>query len=184
MRQCDFAAASEYMGQAVMGMLVGVYAGVLGPAARGVTKRLAGSGTRTGERAAERAALRGEERALSRDEGFADLEQLRTDLRLEDGKGTLARLDAGGQTFYGINAHGTKVSLTVNPISATHAETDVMQQAATAGVRGGPATIWVDRDLCAACGRSGALRSLARQLGFSSLTVHSPSVSFTMLFGA
>jgi hypothetical protein len=47
---------------------VGVYAGVLGPAARGITKGLIGDAARSGERAAERAALRGEEKALGKAE--------------------------------------------------------------------------------------------------------------------
>lgn len=78
--------------------------------------------------------------------------------------------------FYGISGHGQEIKLTVNPISRTHAETDAIQQAANRGVSGA-ATLYVDHPegLCGACGRSGALRSIARQAGLTSLTVVSPS---------
>jgi filamentous hemagglutinin len=57
-----------------------------------------------------------------------------------------------------------ELSLTVNPISATHAETDVLQQLADLGGAGGArATLYVDypAGLCGACGRSGADQKVA-----------------------
>ena len=107
--------------------------------------------------------------------GLLDLEMFREALRMKPGEGTLARLDAGGRTFYGINAHGQPVDLRVNPISRTHAETDAFQQAAAAGVRGGNATLYADRYLCVACGQNGAVRSMARQLGIRELRVVTPA---------
>jgi hypothetical protein len=77
--------------------------------------------------------------------------------------------------FYGINAHGQPVTLEVNAISATHAETDAFQQAANAGVNGGAGQLFVDSELCGACGANGAVASLARQLGLDSLEVITPS---------
>jgi len=88
---------------------------------------------------------------------------------------TLSRLDVEGMdALYGTSGHGRPVSLTVNPISATHAETDVLQQLADLGGVGGTrATLYVDYParLCGACGRSGAVASMARQVGISELTV-------------
>lgn len=106
--------------------------------------------------------------------GLADLGTIRAELGLELGKGTLSRLSIGDQVFYGINAHGQDVSLVVNPISRTHAETDAFQQALAAGVSGGSGVLTVDRPLCDACGRNGAVRSMARQLGLDRLTVITP----------
>jgi RHS repeat-associated protein len=106
--------------------------------------------------------------------GLEDLARFRHELGLAEGQGTLARLDVGGRSFYGINAHGQPVNLRVNPISRTHAETDAFQQAANAGVNGGQGTLFVDRGLCTACGDNGAVRSLARQLGFDQLEVVTP----------
>ena len=63
-----------------------------------------------------------------------DLARFRGELGLRDGEGTLACLDIGDQRFYGINAHGQNISLKVNPITRTHAEADVFQQAFNAGV--------------------------------------------------
>jgi RHS repeat-associated protein len=94
------------------------------------------------------------------------------------GSPTLTRLDVDGQaSLYGVSAHGRDVTLRVNPISRTHAETDVMQQLADAGGAGGrPASLYVDHPtgLCGACGRSGAVRSMAGQVGISDLTVVTP----------
>jgi hypothetical protein len=104
-----------------------------------------------------------------------DLAQFRAELGIPSGTGTLARLDVNGQSFYGINAHGQDVDLAVNPISATHAETDAFQQASNAGVVAGDATMYVDRDLCGACGDSGAVKSMGAQIGLDSLRVVTPS---------
>ena len=107
-------------------------------------------------------------------DGLADLAKFRSQLGLATGQGTLARLDMGGQSFYGINAHGQIIDLTVNPISMTHAQADAFQQAANAGMKGGSATLYVDRALCMACGQYGAVRSMARQLGITDLTIVAP----------
>jgi hypothetical protein len=87
-------------------------------------------------------------------DGLKDLMRFREELGMPKGEGTLARLDVGGRSFYGISAHGQPVSLTVNPISKLHAETDAFQQAARGGVRGGHARMFVDRPLCGYCGDS------------------------------
>ncbi len=110
--------------------------------------------------------------------GLADLAQFRSELGLQPGQGTLARLDVGGRSFYGINAHGQAVTMRVNAISASHAETDAFQQAANAGARGDTATLYVDRPLCDPCGRFGAVRSLARQLGLSELRIVTPQGTY------
>jgi MafB19-like deaminase len=89
--------------------------------------------------------------------------------------GVLARLDIGGRSFYGINAHGQRVTLRVNPISRSHAETDAFQQAFNGNLRGGNARLFVDAELCGACDRSGAVRSMARQLGIRQLDIVTPS---------
>jgi hypothetical protein len=98
-----------------------------------------------------------------------------------EGSGALARLEVGGQEFWGINAHGQPVSpLSVNAISATHAEADAFAQAARAGVNGGTGTLTVDRALCLACGAFGAVRSMAGQLGLESLEVVTPAGTSTI----
>jgi hypothetical protein len=112
-------------------------------------------------------------------QGLSDLSQLRSQLKMEPDAGTLARLDIGGRFFYGISAHGQPVTLSVNAISASHAESDVFQQAANAGIFGGEATLYVDRNMCKACGEKGGVRSLARQLGLTKLTVITPDGTAT-----
>ena len=106
--------------------------------------------------------------------GLRDLGRFRSELGLQEGEGTLSRLDAGGKSFYGVNAHGQEITLRVNPISSTHAEADAFQQAANAGVRGGRGTLYVDRALCQACGLRGAVKSMARQLGLEELKIVTP----------
>lgn len=106
--------------------------------------------------------------------GLNDLARMRSELGLAEGKGTLARLDAGGSSFYGINAHGQPVTLRVNAITLTHAEADAFQQAANALVSGGRAILYVDRALCPACGNNGGVRGMMRQLGFEELQVITP----------
>jgi hypothetical protein len=64
-RHCDFDAAAEYLAPVVMGMIVGVFAGVLGVGAGIAAKRLFG-GAKKLDKAAAQDALRGEERALQR----------------------------------------------------------------------------------------------------------------------
>ena len=113
-------------------------------------------------------------------EAFDDLAELRRGLGLPaagsaDDGATLARLELGGDKFYGINAHGQPVTLKVNAISKTHAETDAFQSALNAGGGGGKARLVVDRDLCQACGQNGAVKSMARQMGITELEVVTPS---------
>jgi hypothetical protein len=107
-------------------------------------------------------------------DGLRDLAKFRKDLGMPDGKGTLARLDVQGRTFYGISAHGQEVSLSVNNVSRSHAEADAFEQAARVGVRGGRARMFVDRKLCTQCGRYGGVRGLVRQLGLQQLEVITP----------
>ena len=117
---------------------------------------------------------------------FAAHAAMRADLGLPamgtEGSGALARLEAGGQEFWGINAHGQPVApLSVNAISATHAEADAFAQAARAGVNGGTGRLVVDRALCPACGTFGAVRSMAGQLGLESLEVVTPAGTSTIV---
>ena len=93
----------------------------------------------------------------------------------------MTRLDVGGRSFYGVNAHGQKITMRVNNISKTHAEMDAFQQAFNAGARGGKGRLFVDADLCGACGKNGAVRSLARQLGLTELQVVTPNKIFTLI---
>ncbi|ATQ70953.1 RHS repeat-associated core domain-containing protein [Methylosinus trichosporium] len=79
-------------------------------------------------RTAERVAVAGAEVSGA----LADLANFRSELGLQPGQGALARLDVGGRKFYGINAHGQDITLSVNAISRTHAEADAFQQAASA----------------------------------------------------
>ncbi|MFC0112701.1 golvesin C-terminal-like domain-containing protein [Kibdelosporangium aridum] len=91
---------------------------------------------------------------------------------------TAARLDVGGRSFYGHNAHGRNIDIKVNAQTKTHAEADVFQQAKNAKVSADRATLHVDRDLCDACGIKGGVGSLMRGVGISRLTVNSPSGRF------
>ncbi|MBM7774763.1 RHS repeat-associated protein [Actinokineospora baliensis] len=91
---------------------------------------------------------------------------------------TAARLDVGGQSFYGRNAHDLPVDMKVNAQTRTHAEGHAFQQAKNAGATGERATLYVDRDLCRSCGRYGGLGSLMRATGVSELVVHSPAGRF------
>jgi RHS repeat-associated protein len=96
-------------------------------------------------------------------------------------KSTLARLVINGKTYDGVNRklQDPKTPMTmqsVNAITITHAEADVVQQAISDGQRGlgGTAELFVDRLPCGACGVKNGLGSLARELGVSQLVVHSP----------
>lgn len=113
-------------------------------------------------------------------DGMAALGQFRSELGLKNGVGTIALLEVGGRTFYGINAHGQPLNMKINAISASHAETDAFQQAFNSGVRGGTATLYVDRPLCPACGRNGGVRGLAKQLGLDSLKIVTPQGTKTI----
>ena len=115
-------------------------------------------------------------------DGLADLSRLRAQLGNVPGGGQInggvvARLDAGGRSFYGINAHGQPTTLRANALTATHAEMDAFQQASNANMRGGIGRLFVDTELCKACGQNGGVRSLARQLGLDRLEIVTPNGS-------
>ena len=97
----------------------------------------------------------------------------------ENDRSTVAKLEIGGSGFFGVNSSNNpnrrQITLKVNPISRTHAEADVLQQAFDAGIRGGRARLIIDRDLCRACGQNGGVKGMAKQLGFEELEVISPS---------
>jgi hypothetical protein len=97
----------------------------------------------------------------------------------EDDRATIALLEIGQFSFFGMNASSNPnrrtITLKVNPISRTHAEADAFQQAIDAGLTGGRARLIVDRDLCRACGQNGGVKGMARQLDFDELEVISPS---------
>ncbi|WP_167706449.1 deaminase [Xanthomonas oryzae] len=65
----------------------------------------------------------------------------------------------------------------LNNITKFHAEGNAAQQAIDAGMVGKHriAEMWVDRDLCHACGPSNGVGSLARALGLDAIIVHTPS---------
>lgn len=102
----------------------------------------------------------------------------------ETDKSTIAKLEIGGQNFFGINSGSNpnprQINFNVNPITKTHAEADAFQQAADVGIRGGKARLIVDRDLCAACGIRGGVNSIAWQLGIEELEIITPSGSKTI----
>ncbi|MFD7258420.1 polymorphic toxin-type HINT domain-containing protein [Streptomyces sp. NPDC059874] len=98
----------------------------------------------------------------------------------DDDTFTAARLQVGGQVFFGRNAHGRPINIRVNAQTKTHAEADVFQQAKDAGATGTRAVLHVDRDFCRACGATGGVGSLMRGLGVDELLVHTPSGIFTI----
>jgi hypothetical protein len=117
---------------------------------------------------------------------FQELAEYRQQLGLppagSDGdRATIAKLEIDGNSFFGIssgsNPHPRKITMTVNPISRTHAEADAFQQMFDAGIKGTKGRLIVDRDLCRACGRNGGVRGMARQLDLEELEVISPSGS-------
>jgi RHS repeat-associated protein len=112
--------------------------------------------------------------------GLEQIAALRKDLNLmpvgtpQGEKTTLAKLEIGNANWFGISGHGQEVTLSVNAISEGHAEADVFQQALNSGVKGQEGTLYVDRPLCKACGQNGAVKSMARQVGLTHLTVITP----------
>jgi hypothetical protein len=94
-------------------------------------------------------------------------------------RATVAKLEIGNESFFGVNSSNNpirrQITLTVNPISRTHAEADAFQQAFDLGYRGGRARLIVDRDLCRACGQNGGVKGIARQLGLEEIEIVSPS---------
>lgn len=97
----------------------------------------------------------------------------------EGDRATVAKLEIGGESFFGINSSNNpirrQITLTVNPISRTHAEADAFQQAFDLGYKGGRARLIVDRDLCRACGQNGGVKGMARQLDLEEIEIVSPS---------
>jgi MafB19-like deaminase len=117
-------------------------------------------------------------------EVFQELAEYRQQLGLpsagsESDRATVAKLEMGESKFFGINSgsnpYRRRITLTVNPISRTHAEADAFQQAFDAGLRGGTGRLIVDRDLCRACGQNGGVKGMAKQLDLEQLEVISPS---------
>lgn len=97
----------------------------------------------------------------------------------ESDRATVAKLEIGDDSFFGVNSSNNptprKITLTVNPISRTHAEADAFQQAFDLGYKGGRARLIVDRDLCRACGQNGGVKGMARQLDLEEIEIVSPS---------
>jgi hypothetical protein len=116
---------------------------------------------------------------------LASLAQFRSELGLPaaPGEDTLAKLVVGDREFYGINANGQVPSVSVNAISATHAEVDALSQAKLAGASADHATLYVDRAPCYACFDSGAIRSVAAQAGIRVLEIVYPGGRTTFVTG-
>lgn len=95
-----------------------------------------------------------------------------------DDKHTAAKLIMGDDVYYGRNEHGKQNEVanvfTVNPQTATHAEGDVFYQAKMANNTSSSAVLITDRRACRACGFNGGIRSLAKQMRVTDLTVVSP----------
>ena len=115
---------------------------------------------------------------------FRELTEYRQMLELpsagsESDRATVAKLEIGDESFFGVNSSNNpirrKITLTVNPISRTHAEADAFQQAFDLGCKGGRARLIVDRDLCRACGQNGGVKGMARQLDLEEIEIISPS---------
>jgi hypothetical protein len=111
-------------------------------------------------------------------EAFADLARFRSTLflfpRIYSSEPTVARLDIGGQRFYGRSGHGREIDIDVNAQTETHAEADVFQQAKNAGVSAGTAQLYVDHPLCESCGVRGGLGTLMRATGVKYLVAYTP----------
>ena len=115
---------------------------------------------------------------------FQELAEYRRQLGLpsagsENDRATVAKLEMGEGEFFGINSgsnpYRRRITLTVNPISRTHAEADAFQQAYDVGLRRGTGRLIVDRDLCRACGQNGGVKGMAKQLDLEQLEITSPS---------
>lgn len=93
-------------------------------------------------------------------------------------KCTAGKLKIGDNEYYGRNGHGkhneVKSIFTVNPQTATHAEGDLFYQAKMAGETSTSAILITDRRACRACGYNGGIRSMAKQMGITDLTIVSP----------
>ena len=102
----------------------------------------------------------------------------------KNAQNTVALLRVGDREFIGMNSRiqNPKNPFTAGPINNItkfHAEGNAAQQAFDAGMAGKHkvAEMWVDRDLCHACGPSNGVGSLAKALGLDEILVHSPSGS-------
>lgn len=97
----------------------------------------------------------------------------------EADKSSIAKLEIGGQSFFGINSsdnpYPREIKFQVNPITKTHAEADAFQQAYDTGIKAVKVRLIVDRDLCAACGLRGGVNSMAWQLGIEELEIITPN---------
>lgn len=91
---------------------------------------------------------------------------------------TAAKLKIGDNEYYGKNGHGKQDEVisefNVNPQTATHAEGDVFYQAKNAGENSTSAVLITDRRACKACGFNGGIRSMAKKMGITDLTIISP----------
>ncbi|WP_313254434.1 RHS repeat-associated core domain-containing protein [Stenotrophomonas sp.] len=103
---------------------------------------------------------------------------------VKNSQNTIALLKVGDREFIGMNSRiqNPKNPFTagsINNITKFHAEGNAAQQAVDAGMVGKArvAEMWVDRDLCHACGPSNGVGSLAKALGLDEILVHSPSGS-------
>jgi hypothetical protein len=111
---------------------------------------------------------------------FADLSKFRSELggiparggAIPNG-GTLARLDTGGSSFYGMSAHG-QPTLIGNDFNFGHAEIDALQQAFMADKLQSTATMFVDNQLCKFCRRADGLPQAVKDLGMQHLIIHDP----------
>lgn len=113
-------------------------------------------------------------RNASRQAG-GDLADLRKSIGMPPGEGAVARLDIGGQSFYGNSAHDLPVDIApLNAISRSHAEAHVFQQAKNARVSSRQAVMFVDRPLCMPCGAYGGVGSMMRSIGVEDLFVNTP----------
>ncbi|AEV86836.1 SON protein [Actinoplanes sp. SE50] len=93
-------------------------------------------------------------------------------------KDTAARLDVGGQIFYGRNGKGKVTDIPVNAYTRDHAEGDVFQQAKNAKITADRAVMYVDRPLCDGCGAYGGVGSLLRGTGIKEVVVVAPNGRF------
>jgi YD repeat-containing protein len=110
---------------------------------------------------------------------FEDLAQKRQELGLPAAgdatdDATLARLDIDGETIYGKNAPGAKHPLLpgVMAPSLVHGEGDALSQAIAKRIKGGEATLYVDRVPCPYCKSS--FGGFAKALDLDELTVVGP----------
>ena len=94
-------------------------------------------------------------------------------------KHTAGKLIIGENEYYGRNGHGqqeaVKNAFSVNAQTATHAEGQAFYNAYSDKAQGTSATLITDREACGSCGYSGGIRSMAKQMGITDLTIVSPN---------